>query len=84
MVCEGEADWHPISGPVLSIQAQKLYIDLLVDNPSDFIVSKGWLHRFQRHHGINQVKINRYSCRRRGFSNLRKYSYKANTGLVPD
>jgi hypothetical protein len=47
----------PISGPVLSVQAQKFHNELHTDNPGDFVASKGWLNRFQHRHGITQVKI---------------------------
>ena len=46
-------DSTEFSGYILSIQAQKLHKNLHVDIPSDFIASKGWLHRI----GINQVKM---------------------------
>ena len=45
------------SSPILSIQAKKFHNDLDTDNPSDFVVSKGWLPCFQCHDGISQVKI---------------------------
>ena len=48
----------PISGPVLSMQAQKFHSQLHADNSGDFVASKGWLNRFQHRHGISQVKIN--------------------------
>ena len=47
-----------ISSHVLGIQAQTLHSNLHVDNPYDILASKVWLHCFQYHHGISQVKIN--------------------------
>ena len=48
----------PISSRVLGIQAQTLHRNLHVDNPYDILAAKVWLHCFQHHHGISQVKIN--------------------------
>ena len=36
-----------ISGTVLSIHVQKLGNDLHVDNPSDFVAYRDWLHDIQ-------------------------------------
>ena len=50
MVCDGEIGRNPD----LIIQAQKLYIILYVDNPSNFVASKGWVRCFHFYHGITQ------------------------------
>ena len=46
----------PISNSGLSIQAQKLYSDLQVDNPGDSVASKGLLNCYQCQLRISQVK----------------------------
>ena len=46
----------PISGPILSAQAQKFSKELHGED-DDFLASRGWLHRFQKRHGISEVKV---------------------------
>ena len=46
----------PISGSVLSIQAQKFPNDLHVDKTSRYDASKGWLLRFE--HRSKELKTN--------------------------
>ena len=58
MVYEGEVGWRLIISRVLRIQGKKLHNDLHIDNPSDFVASKGWAPHFQCRHGISHVKIN--------------------------
>jgi len=49
----------PISGLVMWVEAQKFQNQLHVDNPGEFIDSKGWLNTniFQQRYGISQVQI---------------------------
>ncbi len=42
----------PISGPVMSVQAQKFHNQLHVENSGEFVASKGWLYRFQQRHAL--------------------------------
>ncbi|XP_007892178.2 tigger transposable element derived 5-like [Callorhinchus milii] len=43
----------PISGPIVKAQAEKFSKELNGD--TNFVASQGWLHRFNKRHGINQV-----------------------------
>ena len=54
MAFDREADRNP----VLSIQAQKLYSELDIENPSNFVACRCWVHHFQCPHEITQVKVN--------------------------
>ncbi|XP_039590582.1 jerky protein homolog-like [Polypterus senegalus] len=57
--CEGRNNGIPISGPVIQVQAEKLYKEIHgPDAESEFTVSSGWLKRWKQRHDISQVKIN--------------------------
>ena len=45
----------PLSGNILKAQAEKLNKEL--NGPEDFILSDGWLWRWQKRHGIAQATI---------------------------
>lgn len=45
----------PISGPAIKWQAEKFHKDLKLEG--DFSASDGWLWRWQKRHGIGEIKI---------------------------
>jgi len=52
------ADGVPLSGPMIQTQALKIAQELNPDAAEgSFLASKGWLHRWQRRHGVRSVQI---------------------------